>query len=225
MTEKGSGALTGADDFVAASRDALVSALLAAGPDQPTLCEGWQTQHLVAHLHLRESSPLAAGLLFAPLSEKLHERTMELGDQCTSVAEYHRLVEQFARGPKPGQKPSTARKVATTFRRTFAGKRLAEVSNLLEFFVHTEDIRRAQNRWAPRKLAQDYASALFEQLSHTAKWQYKKSSVGVALVRSNGERIVAKNGSEFTYITGPAGELVMHAFGRTDHALVLIDQA
>ena len=34
----------------AASRAALVEALIAAGPGMPTLCEGWRTEHLAAHV-------------------------------------------------------------------------------------------------------------------------------------------------------------------------------
>jgi D-arabinose 1-dehydrogenase-like Zn-dependent alcohol dehydrogenase len=37
------------------------------GPDAPTLCEGWTTYDLAAHLVLREGSPLAvAGIAFPP---------------------------------------------------------------------------------------------------------------------------------------------------------------
>ena len=43
------------DDFVAASRDALVAALYAAGPNEPTLVEEWQTQHLAAAVFLKEN--------------------------------------------------------------------------------------------------------------------------------------------------------------------------
>ena len=36
------------------------------GPDAPTLCEGWDTRDLAAHLHLRETSPLAIGIVVKP---------------------------------------------------------------------------------------------------------------------------------------------------------------
>jgi uncharacterized protein (TIGR03083 family) len=32
------------------------------GPDAPTLCEGWAVRDLVAHLVVRESSPVALGV-------------------------------------------------------------------------------------------------------------------------------------------------------------------
>ena len=45
-------------------RTDLVAALREAGPGAATLCEGWSTEHLAAHVVLRESSPLTgAGLV------------------------------------------------------------------------------------------------------------------------------------------------------------------
>ena len=39
------------------------------GPDGPTLCEGWQTRDLAAHLVLRERRPdAAAGVMGGPLA-------------------------------------------------------------------------------------------------------------------------------------------------------------
>lgn len=224
MGREDSGATNKDDDFVAASRDALVTALLAAGPQAPTLCEGWQTQHLAAHIHLRESSPLSVGLVVSPLSRALQAKTMELGEASQSVKEYQRLVKSIASANT--ESPDQGKPSKNPLRRigSGAGRRLATLGNLLEFFVHTEDVRRAQRRWAPRKLSTEYADALFTELRHQAKIHYRKFPTGVALVRSNGERIIAKKGNEYTFISGPAGELVLHAFGRDDHSLVLVDQ-
>ena len=41
-------------------RAALADLFAALGPDQPTLCEGWDTQDLLIHLLIRERSPLGA---------------------------------------------------------------------------------------------------------------------------------------------------------------------
>jgi uncharacterized protein (TIGR03083 family) len=50
-------------------RAALCDLLDELGPDQPTLCTGWQTRDLAAHLVVRERRPDAApGILFAPLA-------------------------------------------------------------------------------------------------------------------------------------------------------------
>lgn len=229
------------EDLVLASRDALVSALLAAGPNQSTLCEGWQTQHLAAHIHLREMSPLAAGLLVRPLSRPLGGKTMALGDRASTPHEFSALVERIATGPPVAARARGSR-VLTRLGSTGPARRLSELSNLLEFYVHTEDVRRAQPRWAPRRLSEDYADALFRQLRAVARVHYRKTTHGTTLVRTNGDSIevnplktlvpgarratsAAGSVGSRTYISGPAGELVMHAFGRTEHALVLVDAA
>src|SRR5205814_13683 len=51
--------LAGADrgpSLARVERLLLVDTLRALGPDQPTLCEGWTTHHLVAHLKIREGN-------------------------------------------------------------------------------------------------------------------------------------------------------------------------
>jgi hypothetical protein len=50
-------------------RAALAALLAETGPDAPTLCEGWQTRGLAAHLVLRERRPdAAAGVMGGPLA-------------------------------------------------------------------------------------------------------------------------------------------------------------
>lgn len=224
MVENRSEHSTAPSNFVDASRDALVSALLAAGPNQPTLCDGWQTQHLAAHIYLRESTPAPPGRLSKALAKRLESRTLQLGDDSSSPKNYQKLVSRIARGPERPDKPRR-RSLLDRLKRSSVAQRFTSMNNLMEFFVHTEDIRRAQPRWAPRRLSNEYADALFEQLRIQAKHYYKDAKTGYVLVRSNGERIEAKKGQAHTYVTGPAGELVMHALGRHDHALVLIDKA
>lgn len=224
---------TPARDFTEASRDALVEALLAAGPGQPTLCEGWQTEHLAAHIVLRENSPLTVGLVVPRLSPRLERKTRALGDASASTSAYQRLVDRVAEGPRP---PALLRGTSRTARftvdatRRLAGttpaRRAAQASNLLEFFVHTEDVRRAQDRWAPRHLADDYADALFGEFVRRVKLLYRSEPTGVDLMRSTGQRVVARTadqGENTVTVAGPAGELVLHGFGRRDHALVVVD--
>ena len=55
--------------FAARERQALADLLATVGPDAPTLCEGWHTSDLVAHLVLREGRPDAAvGILAKPVA-------------------------------------------------------------------------------------------------------------------------------------------------------------
>lgn len=211
------------DDFVAASRAALVAALYAAGPNEPTLVEDWQTQHLAAAVYLRENSHQVTARVGSSSEAALDAAIHQLANESSSRKAFYKLVSQISNGPEPTprqERPSLFKRL----RKTVLQRRQEPESPLLEFFVHTEDIRRAQARWAPRKLSDSYASALFEQLREQARKYYENAKTGYVLVRTNGERIVAKRGTTLTYVTGPAGELVLHALGRSDHALVIIDR-
>ena len=56
--------------FAGQERAALCDALLEAGPDAPTLCEGWTTHDLAAHVWVRENDPSAMpGLLVGALAD------------------------------------------------------------------------------------------------------------------------------------------------------------
>lgn len=211
------------DDFVAASRAALVAALYAAGPNEPTLVEAWQTQHLAAAVFLRENPHRVTARGFGSHSAARNAAILQLGEESSSRKAFYNLVRSIADGPEDppaAQRPSLLSRI----RRGVTQRRANTESLLMDFFVHTEDIRRAQARWAPRKLTDTYADALFEQLREHARKYYANAKTGYVLIRTNGERIVAKRGTAQTFVTGPAGELVLHALGRPDHALVLIDR-
>src|SRR5215207_11426266 len=46
------------------------------GPDRPTLCEGWNTRNLLAHLLVRERQPWAAPGIIVPALAPVVERAM-----------------------------------------------------------------------------------------------------------------------------------------------------
>ena len=60
-------------------RSALVESMRATGPDAPTLCEGWTTRDLAAHLVVREYRPdAAAGIVVPALADRMeHLRLRE----------------------------------------------------------------------------------------------------------------------------------------------------
>lgn len=210
-------------DFVAASRAAFVAALYAAGPNEPTLVEQWQTQHLAASVYLRENPHQVTARASGTSAAAMNTAIDQLAEESSSRKAFYNLVRKIGDGAESapvGQRPSLFKRV----RNSMLQRHQEPDSLLLEFFVHTEDIRRAQSRWAPRKLSDTYATALFEQLREQARKYYGSAKTGYVLVRTNGERITAKRGTTLTYVTGPAGELVLHALGRPDHALVLIDR-
>ena len=114
-------------------RAALVEILRAVGPDAPTLCEGWMTRDLVAHLVVRERRPDALpGLVFGPLASY----TARVQNRLSTSTKWEDLVELFASGPP----------VFSLF------KVLDPLASIHEMFVHHEDVRRAQTGWEPREL-------------------------------------------------------------------------
>ncbi len=115
-------------------RVALCDLALVLGEDAPTLCGDWTAKDLVTHLLVRERSPVAGiGLVVPPLSG-LPEREMgRLARKDFAV-----LVERLrSPGPIPMALPP-----------------LEKLFNTVEFFVHHEDLRRAQDDWEPRELDQ-----------------------------------------------------------------------
>ncbi|MGH9299823.1 MAG: TIGR03085 family metal-binding protein [Acidimicrobiales bacterium] len=103
-------------------RQALCSLLEDKGPLAPTLCEGWTTADLAAHLFIRENRPLAApGIVLKPL-KGVADRAMDTAKRSLG---YGGLVSRVRSGPP------------------MPFKLIDEKFNTLEYFVHHEDVRRA----------------------------------------------------------------------------------
>ncbi|WP_186759395.1 TIGR03085 family metal-binding protein [Arthrobacter alpinus] len=193
--------------YVEPSREVLAETLLAAGPDAATLCAGWRTQELAAHLYLREHSPkVGAALILKPWKTISEKATVKLAAESSTPQAYAALVEKFRAGP-PKMSPLSLRAVDHS-------------ANLIEFFIHTEDIRRASDRWAPRALDTDYSQALWAELIKRAAILYRSVDLGVVLVDPSGPRHVAKRAPVSVAIIGDPGELLLHANGRIGQALV-----
>jgi uncharacterized protein (TIGR03085 family) len=135
--------------------------------------------------------------------------TDRLAATLSSEDSYSRLVEDFRAGP-PALSPL---RLAP----------LDEAANLAEFFVHTEDVRRATDRWAPRALDGAYADALWDEVVRRAAFLYRGVDLGVVLVSTLGPRHVAKRAPVSVAIVGDPGELLLHAFGRRAQALVTFE--
>jgi uncharacterized protein (TIGR03085 family) len=195
-----------------------VCALLAElGPAQPTLCEGWRTADLAAHLVLREHRPDAGlGILGGPLAS----RTRRMQDRLTGRTPFPRLVELIKTGP-----PRLS---------LFAIPGADAQANSVEYFVHHEDIRRAQPGWEPRQLDEGLSDLLWRRLK-VAKLTLRKAPVGVEFAREDDPRadgsraddradgpvrITAKARAPMVTVTGTPAELTMWAFGRTGAARV-----
>ena len=135
------------------------------GPDQPTLCAGWRTADLAAHLVLRERRPDAAlGVVGGPLAG--HTRRVQA--RLLEKEPFGRLVERIRTGPPRG----------SVFAIRGADARL----NAVEYFVHHEDVRRAQPDWQPRDLDAGLQDLLWRQL-RSARLMLRKAPVGVEFAR------------------------------------------
>ncbi len=192
------------------------------GPDEPTLCAGWRTADLAAHLVLRERRPDAAlGVLGGPLGR--HTRRVQ--GRLTDQVPFPRMVELIRTGPPR----------LSVFGLPGADAR----ANLTEFFVHHEDIRRAQPGWKPRLLDDGLADLLWRQLK-LARLMLRRAPVGVEFARDDRDdaaggdglapppgrdgnaplRITAKARAPLVTVIGAPAELTMWAFGRAGAARV-----
>jgi uncharacterized protein (TIGR03085 family) len=198
---------------VSYSRDerlALAALLDETGPDAPTLCAGWQTRDLAAHLVLREHRPdAAAGVRGGPLAGHTARVQQRLGERLT----YAQLVQSFRDGP-PRLSP-------------FALPGLDEKANTVEYFVHHEDVRRAAPGWEPRDTTPGLSEMLWSRLKG-ARILLRKAPVGVELARDSGGqpyRVTLKNATPAVTVIGTPAELTMWAMGRTSAANVRFDGA
>src|ERR671910_1961173 len=149
----------------ARERAELCDLFVARGPDAPTLCEGWATLDLAAHLVMREHDPrsglaILGGDRFSALETKLMDRARAQG--------YVALVERLRAGPPlvPWRMPG-----------------LRELLNLNEWFVHHEDVRRAgADPRPPRTDRPDLDDTLWTMLRRMSRLMLRKvRGAGVAL--------------------------------------------
>lgn len=185
-------------------RLALCDEVLVQGEDAPTLCGDWTAKDLVAHCLVREYSPVGGpGLVISPL-EGLTAREMAR----VSKRDFAVLVERLRkRGLTPFSLPLVDR-----------------VFNTLEYFVHHEDVRRAQPGWGPRDLDAEDQDALWTAVSAYGKGLVRPAGVPVVIRRSDtGARSTLRRGHEPVIVTGLPSEVALHLFGRVEVSDVELD--
>ncbi|MGV1004643.1 MAG: TIGR03085 family metal-binding protein [Candidatus Nanopelagicales bacterium] len=191
-----------ASDFLRSERDALAEALTAAGPDAPTLCSGWQTRDLAAHMVIREDRPDAAiGMVLSPLagwSRRVQSQT--------AAKPYGDLVERIRRGPG--------------LLGLFAIPGVDSTNNVLEYFVHHEDIRRARADWQPRELPTDVRELLWRRMGRMTRYMLRGVTVGVQMRATDvaDGNLRARSGEPTVTVQGSVSELIMLLFGRRESA-------
>ena len=174
-------------------RTQLCDLLLELGPDAPTLCEGWTTADLAAHLILREH--------------------------------FHRWSDaQRAAEKAKGLPAIVARLRAGAPLIPWRLPRLRETLNGLEYFIHHEDVRRA-NGLDPRPPMADLEALAWRMTGFSARRVARAIRPhGLELVNAEGER--RRHGAGDTAVlSGPATELILYLGGRRATAHVTLSGA
>lgn len=174
------------------------------GPAVPTLIDGWSAHDLAAHLVLREHDLVAGPCLVLPgPCQRFAERRR------TGLAQrkdFLWLVVRIRSGPPIG---------------FFRIGWVRALANLNEFFVHHEDVRRANGR-GPRSLTPDMDAALWRNVrrgSHYLSRRLDRCGLEIEWV-GTGERMTVQRGEPAARLSGAPGELLLYFFGRKTAAQV-----
>jgi uncharacterized protein (TIGR03085 family) len=179
-------------------RAALCDLLIERGPDAPTLCEGWLTADLAAHLVARERRPDSGpGLVWPPLAAYTERVRCAVRDNTS----WEKLVETVRRGPPLLFRP-------------FDGP-----MNTVEFFIHTEDVRRAQDGWEPRQISPELADALWARVGPGGM---AKKVPATIVMTSPGRADKERGSGPRLTLAGDPGELTMFGSGRQGAARVQV---
>lgn len=177
-------------------RAAICDAFDLAGPDRPTLCIGWNTSDLLAHLLVRERQTwMNAGVLMPALAP---------------ITEH--AMRGYAQTPWP-DRVDLLRNGAPLWSPWRLGP-LDRFGNAAEFFVHHEDVRRGEPGWEPRPAEPARDAQLWALLARMGRILYRSSPVGIVLRRPSGGEQVVRTGPGVVTVVGEPAELVLHAFGR-----------
>jgi uncharacterized protein (TIGR03085 family) len=190
-----------------AERARLCDLLDEKGPDAPTLCAGWSTGDLAAHLVVREHSLLATAGIFVPALAPVTARAMARVRQ----QPFPEVVTRIRRGgllPREG--------------------RLGEALHLLEFVVHRQDVARASTDpdEPPAGGEAGLDSAVFEQLRRFAGGLGRNVPPGVGvLVRSFRHGSVdVRRGPIVLVVDGAPVELALWLYGRAGASRVRVER-
>ena len=183
--------------YAAAQREAFAAVCERLGPDAPTLI-GWTTKELVAHCYVREHRPDATvGVLPLGGLSAYTERVMQ---SALRVHGYDKLVEEVRTPPPWLRMPA-----------------LDDAVNTAEFFVHTEDVRRA-NAMEPRPVDMGLEQWVWRRLKRQARLAFRRVPAKVRLVPAVGEPVEVGKGGALVEARGRPTELMLLAYNRKDVA-------
>ncbi len=184
-------------------RAALADLMEDLGPDAPTLCGDWDTYDLAAHLVARDRRPDSGPGLVVPALAGWTEKVRRGIRADTPYAELIGLVRS---GP-PVWSP-----VGLPF--------IEAASNTVEYYIHHEDVRRAQPGWAPRAVPTGLEDSLWSRLRAGATFMLRGAPTGVRLRTPDGREITAKSMEPLVTVTAAPSELILYCAGRQSVARV-----
>jgi uncharacterized protein (TIGR03085 family) len=188
--------------LAATERAALSDLMDDVGPDHPTLCEGWLTRHLAAHIVMRERRP---DTKTGPLSSRLARRSDRVREFYLNL-DWPDLVGLVREGPQPPN--------------PLSWPALDQMFSGVELYIHHEDVRRASASWEPRQLPEPAESELWRRLRPTAFFALRRVAVGVAATTPEGRLSHLHRGTSEVLVKGPPGEILLFVSGRKRAARV-----
>ncbi|AGZ40337.1 TIGR03085 family metal-binding protein [Actinoplanes friuliensis] len=182
-------------DYARSERRQLADLLLEVGPDVPTVCVGWTTRDLAAHLVVRERRPDAMiGALIPPLAG--HGEHVRLAK---AAQPYTEIIHEIRTPPwwSPVSNPL-----------------VDSLSNTVEFFIHHEDVRRAAPGFTRRELDPGEQKAIWNAAKLTARLALRKVGFAVLVEAPGHGSVRIGDGEPRATITGDPGELALFSSGR-----------
>jgi uncharacterized protein (TIGR03085 family) len=177
-------------------RETICDLFVELGPAAPTLCAGWVTADLAAHLVVRERRPDSGpGLVWPPLAGYTDKVRRALKDRTP----WEKLVATVRRGPPLLLRPFDS------------------AMNTVEYFIHVEDVRRGQVGWEPRPISPEMADALWARLGPGG--MAKRVAATIVLAAPGRPEKEGGTGPRLL-LTGDPGELTMFGSGRQAAARV-----
>jgi uncharacterized protein (TIGR03085 family) len=155
---------------------------------------------MAAHLYVRERRPdagpgVVVGGPFASHTDRVMASVLR-------VHTFDDIVARVAGGPPLLWRP------------------LDEQINHFEYFVHHEDVRRANGK-GPRELSHEQESAIWSRLRKSLRLSLRRAhDVQVEVVADNGGRAVVGGKGPTVRVTGSVGDILLFTFNRKDIAQV-----
>ena len=187
-------------------RGALADLLDELGPGARTLCAGWTTGDLAAHIVVRDRRPdTMPGLALRPL-----RRWTEQVREDYTTRPFDELVSLLRSGP--GRLSPLALPGADS------------LANISELAVHHEDVRRAQPGWQPRRLTATAQDQIWRMARRRALWSLRRLPARMVVHRSDADAsvVVGTGQPRSLHLSGEPLELLLYLAGRREVAHVEI---